>query len=137
MAPTPNRRLGLLKGLLVIGGAYEMAMGLVMFFFIQGFFHLLGAREPINYLIFARAMGTLAFSFGLLLLLASRDPERYLLIPLVSILLRVLIQFPILIGCFEIPEIRPLLLAFGAADLSFALLTAYAVRRAGLGWKDW
>ena len=137
MAPTQDRRLGLLQGLLLIGGAYEMAMGLVMFFFIQGFFHLLGAPEPINYLIFPRAMGALAFCFGLLLLLSGRDPARYLLIPLVSILLRVLIQIPILIGCFEIPEIRLLLLAFGATDLSFVLLTGYAVRRAGLNWKNW
>ena len=75
--------------------------------------------------------------FGLLLLLSGRDPARYLLIPLVSILLRVLIQIPILIGCFEIPEIRLLLLAFGATDLSFVLLTGYAVRRAGLNWKNW
>jgi len=137
MAPNPERRPNLLKWLLVIGGVYEMVMGLVMFFFIQGFFRLLGATEPINYLIFARAMGTLAFSFGLLLMLSSRDPARYLLIALVSILLRLLIQFPIILGCIEVPEIRPLLLAFGATDLLFACLTGYAIRRAGLDWTNW
>ena len=79
-------------------GIYEIGMGLVLIFFITGFFRFLGAEKEINYLIFSRTAGTLAVSFGLLLLIAARDPARYSGVILVSILLRVLIQFSIMAG---------------------------------------
>jgi hypothetical protein len=77
-------RLRFLRIIMAAGGGYEMAMGLTMFFFIGWFFRLLGARDEIRYLMFPESLGVLALSFGLLLLLSSRDPERYLLVALAS-----------------------------------------------------
>jgi len=125
-----------LKIVLAAGGGYEAMMGLAMFFFIQVFFGLLGADKQINYLIYPRSMGVLAVAFGLLMLGAARDPERYILIPLVSIVLRVAIQAPIVWGCFEMPSIALPLIGFGAFDIAFAALTAHAIRRSGIDWKN-
>jgi len=130
-------RLRFLKGVLWAGGIYEIGMGLVLIFFITGFFRFLGAEKEINYLIFSRTAGTLAVCFGLLLLISARNPARYLAIILVSILLRVLIQFPILAGGLEIPNLALPLLGFGAFDLLFALLTGIALYRSGIPWRDW
>ena len=131
------RGLKWLRLALIVGGGYEIIMGLVMIFLIQVFFPLLGAPEKINYLIFPRTAGALAVCFGALLLAAARDPARYLVIPLASIVLRLVIQLPILAGCLEVPAVLFPLLGFGAFDLVFAVLTALALKASGLDWKKW
>jgi hypothetical protein len=127
----------LLKIVIAAGGIYEILMGLVMVFFIRMFFGLLGSDAEITLLIFPRSMGVLAITFGALMLAASFDPERLIIIPLVSIVLRILIQFPIIGGCFEIPAIALPLVGFGAFDLIFGALTAYAIYRSGINWRNW
>ncbi|HUT51984.1 MAG TPA: hypothetical protein VM658_01200 [bacterium] len=128
-------RLRYLKIIMAAGGGYEMFMGLTMIFFIGWFFRLLGAGDEIRYQMFPGSVGVLAVCFGLLLLLGSRDPERYLLVALVSILLRVLIQVPIITGCLQTPELTLPLIGFGAFDLAFAALTAHAIRASGIDWE--
>lgn len=127
----------LLKIVVAAGGAYELTMGLIMAFFIHRLFALMGAQVTITPLIFPRTVAVLAMSFGLLMLAASRDPERYLLVPLASILLRILIQVPIALGIRELPTLTLPLLGFGAFDLAFAAATAWAIRRAGLRFTPW
>ncbi len=126
-----------LKAILAIGGAYECLMGLVIFFFIRPFFSLLGAGEEINFMMYPRTVGVLAFTFGLLMLGSARDPQRYILIPLVSIILRILIQVPIILGAVEFPDMALPFIGFGAGDLVLAAVTAVAIKRAGVDWRNW
>jgi hypothetical protein len=124
-----------LKIVIAAGGAYECAMGLIMAFGIRGLFALMGTPIAIAPMIFPRTVSVLALTFGLLMLAAARDPERNLLIPVISILLRLLIQIPIVLGILELPGLTMPLIGFGAFDLSFAALTAWAIHRSGLDWK--
>lgn len=126
-----------LQAVLVAGGVYEILMGLVMIFLIKAFFPLLGAEREIAYMIYPRSMGVLAVSFGALMLAAASDPQRYVVIPLVSIGLRVAIQFPIALGCIETPSMTLPLIGFGAFDLAFAVLTAAAIWKSGIEWRRW
>ena len=126
-----------LKIVIAAGGAYEAVMGLIMAFFIRGLFALMGAPIAIAPLIFPRTVAVLALTFGLLMLIAARDPERHLAIPLVSIILRVLIQIPIMLGIRELTQLTLPLLGFGAFDLAFAVVTAVAIHRSGIDWKKW
>ena len=136
METRSEQRPRFLKWVLALGGAYEVLMGAVLLFFIRDFFRLLAVEAAIGNPIFARTSGVLAVAFGLLLLGASRDPARYLLVPLISIALRVLIQVPIILGIREIPALTYPLIGFGAVDLAWAALTFLALRAAGLNWRD-
>lgn len=126
-----------LKIILAIGGVYECLMGLVIFFFIRQFFGLLGAEDEINYIMYPRSLGVLAFAFGLLMLGSARDPERYILIPLVSIILRLLIQVPIILGAIELPAMALPFIGFGAGDLILAVITVIAIKSSGVDWRNW
>ena len=137
MTETDDQGLRFLKIVLAMGGCFEIIMGLVMFFFIRVFFSLIGAEEEITYMIYPRCMGVLATAFGLLMLVAARDPARYIGIPLVSIILRVLIQIPIILGILEMPEMALPLIGFGITDLVFAIITAIGIIRAGIDWRSW
>lgn len=136
MSKINERGLNFLKLVMRLGGGYEIIMGLVMIFFIGAFFRLLGAPKQINYLMFPGSVGVLAICFGLLLIGAARDPQRYIIIPLVSVVLRILIQIPVIIGYFSMPEMTLPLVGFGAFDLVFAVLTLIAIKRSGIDWKN-
>ena len=137
MAEINERGMRWLKIIMVAGGGYEILMGLAMIFLIQTFFRVLGAKAAINYLIFPRNAGVLAVFIGALMIAAARDPERYILIPLATIVLRLLIQLPILAGILEVPDLTWPLIGFGAFDLLFAAVTGWAIYRSGINWKRW
>ncbi len=131
-----NKGMAFLKGVALAGGAYEIMMGLVMIFCIRQLFGFMGGGKEISHMMFPWCMGVLAISFGLLMIGAARDPERYILIILISILLRVMIQFPIIASGFANPEMVSSLIGFGVFDLLFGAITGYAVYHSGINWKN-
>jgi len=116
--------LKLLRWIILIGGTYEVIFGILMIFFIHPLLIMLGISNPIiNFPIFNQTSGVLAITFGFLLIFSAFDIQRYLLIPIVSIGLRIAIQFVIFPNIPVIPEMAAGLAAFGVVDLVFGGIT--------------
>ena len=112
------------KWLNLIGGIYEICFGILMIFFIQPLLTMLGVSDPdINFPIFGQTEGLLAIIFGILLICSTIDVERYLLIPVISVVLRIAIQFVILPNIVVLPEMTVGLIAFAMIDLVFGVMT--------------
>ncbi|MFX0057342.1 MAG: hypothetical protein ACFE85_13740 [Candidatus Hodarchaeota archaeon] len=74
----------LLKWLLIIGGILELIIGSLLFI-LDPFLNLLGFSSiP----IFTQMAGTFVFCYGILLIISSRNIEKYVIIPLMNILIR-------------------------------------------------
>jgi len=82
----------------------------------------------INFPIFNQTAGLLAIIFRVLLAISSIDIERYLLIPVVSILLRIAIQVIIFLNIPLIPEIAIGLIIFAMIDLTLEIFTIIVIK---------
>jgi len=122
----------ILKVFNLIGGIYEIIFGLIMILWIQPLLSLLGVSNPdINFPIFNQTAGLLAIIFGISLAISAVNIERYILIPILSIILRVAIQFVILPNIFVIPEMAVGLIIFAMIDLIFGIITIFLIIKIG------
>ena len=122
-------KVKLLRYLLMISGVYEVLFGAILIFLVQPLFSLLGILYlPITYPVFSQVAGLLAISFGIILYYSARDPERFLFIAVVSIGLRIALQFIIVYNSIVLPFMAVALLSFGSIDLILAVLTIIAIR---------
>ncbi len=129
--------LKLLKTFTLIGGIYEILFGFLLLFFIVPLFTTLGVSNPdINFPIFNQTAGLLAIIFGILLAISSIDIERYLLIPVMSVVLRIAIQFVIFLNVPAIPEMTIGLIAFALIDLIFGILTVILIKKCGFNVRQ-
>ena len=128
--------LKILKWINIIGGIYEIIFGVLLIFWIQDLLKLLGVfYVNINFPIFNQTAGLLAIIFGILLITSAIDVERYLLIPIVSIILRFAIQFVIFPNIPVIPEMTIGLISFAIVDLIFGVITLIMVKKCGFSIK--
>lgn len=112
-----------------MSGVYEIAFGCILIFFIEPLLALMNMlQEPLNYPIFAHVAGLLAICFGILLCCSYTDPERYLIIAVVSIGLRFALQVILIYDMFLLPFMAGALVSFGLIDLGLAILTLVAIK---------
>jgi len=98
-------------------------------FLIQPLFSLLGILNlPMNYPVFPQVAGLLAICFGTILYYSARDPEKFVFIPVISVVLRIALQAIIIYNSFVLPFMTPALLSFGSIDLVLAILTLIAIK---------
>ena len=129
--------LKIFKFIILIGGIYEIIFGLMLLFWIESLLTLLGVYfANINFPIFNQTAGLLAIIFGILLTTSSIDIERYLLIPVMSIILRFAIQFVIFSNISAIPEMTIGLIAFGIIDLVFGIITLIMLKKCGFSIRE-
>jgi hypothetical protein len=122
-------KVKLLRYLLIISGLYEIAFGAILMFFVEPLFSLLGILIlPINYPVFPQVAGLLAICFGAILYYSARDPQKFIFIPIVSVVLRVALQGVIIYNSFVLPLMAVALLSFGMIDLALAILTLIAIK---------
>jgi len=107
----------LLKILMVIGGIVELAVGF-LFFFLDQFLTQLGF-EIIP--LFTQMIAAFFLCFGILLIYSRRDMEKYKIIPLVNILLRIIVISFSLINLGKYSEFLIILLFAIPYDLGWAL----------------
>jgi hypothetical protein len=122
-------KVKLLRFLLLLSGVYEIAFGIILMFFVQPLFSLLGILKfPFSYPVFSQVAGLLAICFGAILYYSARDPERYLFIPVISVALRIALQAIIIYNTVILPFMAAALLSFGMIDLALAILTLFAIK---------
>lgn len=94
----------LLKLLLLIGGILEIIIGSFLLF-IDILIEQLGYS---NISTFSQMAGSFLIGYGILLVYSSKDIERYLLIPLVNILIRIVMVIFTSINFLKYPEFLPI-----------------------------
>jgi len=90
----------LLRFLLILGGIVELAIG-VFFMFLDILFRQVGLE---NIAIFTQMAGSFLFCYGILLIYSVRDIEKFIIIPLINILVRIIMVVFSLINIPYYPE---------------------------------
>jgi hypothetical protein len=93
-----------LKILLIIGGIIEIIIGSFLLF-IDIFIEQLGYT---NISTFSQMAASFLIGYGILLLYSSKDIERYLIIPVVNILIRIIMMIFTSINFMKYPEFLPI-----------------------------
>jgi hypothetical protein len=110
--------MNLVKILLILGGIVEIAIGL-FFLGLDFVFEQFGLK---NIPIFTQMAGTFLFCYGILLVYSARDIEKFLIVPLVNIIARVIMVIFSILSIFEYPEFIVILLFAIPYDLVWSIL---------------
>lgn len=122
----------LLRIVTIIGGIYETLIGIILVFLAEPFLSLLaGSIIIINYPMFHQMAGLLLITFGILMIISYFELERFYIIPLMSIFLRLGMQFVIFLNLWNMPEIMNVMIIFAVIDLVFAIVTLVLFLKVG------
>ena len=122
----------LLRIVTIIGGIYETLIGIILVFFAEPFLSLLGGSSIIiNFPMFHQMAGLLLITFGILMIISYFELERFYIIPLMSIFLRLGMQFVIFLNLWNMPEIMNVMIMFAVIDLVFAIVTLVLFLKVG------
>ena len=123
----------LLKWFLLLGGVLELFVG-VIFFFIDGLILTLFGLTTLS--IFTDMNGIFFICFGILLILASKDTERYLKVILVNILFRFMMLGPVIYNMTIYPQFIPILLFMVIYDPAWSILVLYLLKKVEIGKRN-
>lgn len=115
----------ILKWIIIIGGIIEVVLGILLMF-LHPFLENSGFRTiP----IFIQLAGTLLFCFGILLIITSRDIERYVAILLVNILLRVIMIVFAILNLSDYPEFFLMTLFAISYDILWSIIVLVLLKK--------
>lgn len=120
-----------LKILLIIGGVIEIIIG-VLFMVLDLLFEQI---EFENIPIFTQMAGTFLLCYSLLLIYSTRDVEKFIIIPLVNIIARVIMVTFSFINIFEYSEFFVILLFAIPYDLLWSLFVIILLKNRELIFK--
>ncbi|MFW9847053.1 MAG: hypothetical protein ACFFD6_09910 [Candidatus Thorarchaeota archaeon] len=122
----------LLRILILVGGVFELMMGIVILVAGDWVVSSTGGSPVPVFALYWRTLGLLAIALGGLQIHASRNPERYIAIPIAASLVRVFL--PILTGLqlMESPSMSIALILSTAFDFALALVTLVLLYMLGL-----
>ncbi|MFX1242172.1 MAG: hypothetical protein ACFFA7_13065 [Promethearchaeota archaeon] len=121
----------ILKILLFLGGIVEIGIGL-LFFILDLFFEQIGLE---NIPIFTQMAGIFMFCYGILLIYSTRDMEKYLIIPLLNILIRVVMVIFSLLNIIEYPQFYLIFIFAIPYDLVWSILMIVFLKQEGILFK--
>ena len=122
----------LLKWLLLIGGYFELIVG-VIFIFMHLFIESFGV--PAGVPMFSQLSGLFFICFGILLLYSAKDLEKYIVIIKVNILFRFLVQPFVIYNSILFPDFGLLLIITSLYDLVWSILMIVLLRQCGYLWS--
>jgi hypothetical protein len=122
----------LLRIVTIIGGIYEILIGIILVFWAEPFLNLLGASIIIiNFPMFHQMAGLLLITFGILMIISFFELERFYIVPLMSVFLRLGMQFVIFLNLSNMPEIMNVMIIFAVIDIVFAIITILLFLKVG------
>ncbi len=125
------RSKNILKILLILGGIVEIVIGL-LFFILDLFFEQIGLE---NIPIFTQMAGTFLFCYGILLIYSARDVKKFVIIPLVNIIVRIIMVIFSLINLFIYPQFFIILIFAIPYDLVWSILMIIFLKKESLLFK--
>lgn len=122
----------LLRIVTIIGGIYETLIGIILVFWAEPFLSLLGGSSiTVNFPMFHQMAGLLLITFGILMIISYFELERFYIVPLMSVFLRLGMQFVIFLNLSNMPEIMNGMIVFAVIDLVFAIITILLFLKVG------
>ncbi len=118
----------ILKILLIFGGVVEIVIGLL--FMVLDFYLEQVGFEIIP--IFTQMAGVFLFGYGILLIYSSRDVEKYAIIPLVNILIRIIMIVCGILSLLIYPEFFIILLIALPYDLLWSIFIFILLVKQGI-----
>jgi hypothetical protein len=118
----------LLRFLLFLGGIVEILIG-ILFMILDVFLKQMGLA---NVPIFTQMAGSFLICYGILLVYSARDVEKFVVIPLVNILVRVIMVIFSLINIVEYKEFSIVLLIAIPYDLLWSLFMIILLQKDGI-----
>lgn len=119
----------ILKILMYIGGIIEVLLGVVFLFFIDFVMSLI--QIP-TFPLISQLAGIFALIYGILLLYATRDLEKYRIVPILNVILRFVMQVPLYLNMILFPQLSIILLVIVIYDLVWGISTLILLKKADL-----
>jgi hypothetical protein len=114
-----------LKILLILGGIVEIFIG-ILFLFLDLIFEQTGLE---NIPVFTQMAGSFLFCYGILLIYSSRDVKKFVIIPLLNIIVRIVMVIFSLINLFQYPEFSIILLVAIPYDLAWSIIVFILLKK--------
>ena len=115
-----------LRGFLIFSGYLEIGFGLFFIFFMDFFLKTLGLP---NLPLFSQMAGLELSLLGFLLLYSARDIEKYLIIPIISIILRFIMPILEIYTMILYPQLIVMLLPGALYDAISAAFTLILLKK--------
>ncbi|MFW9912774.1 MAG: hypothetical protein ACFFEU_09895 [Candidatus Thorarchaeota archaeon] len=127
-----NRALRALYAIILVGGIFELVMGVVILF-AGDIVILISGGSPIPvFPLYWRTMGLLAIALGSLQIHASRDIARYVAIPIAASCVRLLLPILTYLQLLDSPTMGGALVISTAFDFFLAVVTLVLLYRVDL-----
>jgi hypothetical protein len=121
----------ILKSLLILGGIVEIVIGL-LFFLLDLFFEQIGLE---NIPVFTQIAGMFILCYGILLIYSVRDIRKYLIIPLLNILARIIMVVLSLLNVIKYPQFFIILIFAIPYDLLWSLIMIIFLKKESIIFK--
>jgi hypothetical protein len=107
-----------------MGGVFEAAMGIVIILWGDMIIAMATGMQLIpNYPLYWRTMGLLAFALGFLQIVASQNPSRFAIIPIVACFVRFVLPALSVLQVVATPSMGLILFFSTGADFILATVT--------------
>ncbi len=121
----------LIQILLIVGGIVEVIIG-GLFLFLDTMLEQVGLE---NIPIFTQMAGSFLLCYGILLVYSARDVEKFIIVPLVNIIARIIMVIFSIISIFDYPEFMVILLFAIPYDTLWSILMIILLKKKGLIFK--
>lgn len=130
---TQKRSHRLVRGIIAFGGLFEAVMGLIVLFWGDMIVAIATGMLTVPiYPLYWRTMGILAMTLGALQIVASTNPQRYIIIPVAGIFVRLFLPILTTIQVIDTPSMALVLIISTAFDFVLAIVTAILLYKADL-----
>jgi hypothetical protein len=121
----------ILKSFLILGGIVEIVIGLLLFL-LDLFFEQIGLG---NIPVFTQIAGMFILCYGILLIYSVRDIRKYLIIPLLNILARIIMVVLSLLNVIKYPQFFIILIFAIPYDLLWSLIMIIFLKKESIIFK--
>ena len=118
----------ILRLLLILGGITELFLG-VLFILMNIFLNQIGFS---SFPLFSQLSGTFVFCYGILLIYSSRNVEKYVIIPIINVLIRFIMIIFSIFDVFVYPDFMIIIFFAIFYDLFWSIIVLLLLKNIGI-----
>ncbi|MBD3229767.1 MAG: hypothetical protein GF329_16415 [Candidatus Lokiarchaeota archaeon] len=128
-------KAGFLKVMLFASLLHDLIFGFFFLFFLPQMENLLLFPEPLNYPIFAHAMGLFLMTLGVIQLISFLNLERFIIIPFIVCIERIGFFIIGIVNIVYMPESIFQVIAFILIELFLSMMTIISIKLSRLSLR--